>query len=209
MSAFRLRSRSRGSALVAVVLVILILTIVGLGVAYFAQIEEGLSGNARLMRSAFYTAEVGLRKGESVLGTSIYAAGYSVSTVLTCGTCPSPLNPPGGGYPAVVLKATDPEDGVDKMFVNQAVPVPAGIGTVFDQGSYSLYVRNNPEDVGGPTTDSDNIVLLISVGQVQAAGGRVYTKILEEQLLGGLPGGTPGGQYLTNAGGTSSGAMRK
>ncbi|HQR45377.1 MAG TPA: PilX N-terminal domain-containing pilus assembly protein [Thermoanaerobaculia bacterium] len=195
------RDGRRGSALVTVVLVILILTIVGLGVAYFAQMEEGLSGNARATRAAFYAAEVGLRKGESVIST--IAGGFiSMSTILTCGGCSSPINLPGSGWPAVILKATDPEGGATKEFLNMAIPMPAG---VFDQGTYSLYVRNNPEDPGGQTTDTDRIVLLVSVGQVRGASGRVYTKILEEQLLTSVPGAPAFSQYLSNAGGTSSG----
>jgi hypothetical protein len=198
---------SRGSALVTVILVILVLTIVGLGVAYFAQIEESLSGNARLTRAAFYVAEVGLRKGESVISNSIVGVGISLSTILTCAGCSAPLNVPGGGWQGIILHATDPEDGGTKDFVNQTVPVA---GAVVDRGSYSLYVRNNPDDPSGlEATDSDNVVLLISVGQVQGAGGRLFTKILEEQILTGAFGAPVGCQYLTNAGGTSSGAKSK
>ncbi len=201
------RRPSRGSALVTVILVILILTIVGLGVAYFAQIEEGLSGNARLTRAAFYVAEVGLRKGESVIGNSIVGVGIGLSTILSCGGCSAPLNVPGGGWQGIILHAADPEDSVTKDFVNQTVPVP---GTVVDRGSFSLYVRNNPDDPSGlETVDSDNVVVLISVGQVQGVGGRTFTRILEEQLLTGALGASIGGQYLTNAGGTSSGAKSK
>lgn len=198
------RRGSRGSALVTVILVILILTVVGLGVAYFAQMEEGLSGNARLMRAALYIAEVGLRKGESVISVSIVGGSISLTTILTCGGCSPPLNVPGGGPQGIILMATDPEDGVRKEFLNIPVPVPAGVG-VFDRGTYSLYVRNNPEDPAGAINDSDNIVLLISVGQVRGAGGRVFTKIVEEQLLTGTFGGPAFSQYLSNAGGTSSG----
>ncbi|HUM03610.1 MAG TPA: PilX N-terminal domain-containing pilus assembly protein [Thermoanaerobaculia bacterium] len=198
----------RGSALVTVVLVILILTIVGLGVAYFAQMEEGFSGNARMTRAAFYVAEVGLRKGESVI-SNVVGASIALSTILTCGTCTSPpINLPGGGYQGIILNATDPEGGVTKEFADVAVPVPAGVG-VFDRGTYSLYVRNNPEDPAGATNDSDTVILLVSVGQVRGAGGRVYTKILEEQLLTGSFGAPAFSQYLSNAGGTSSGAKGK
>jgi len=207
MSRRTVRRGNRGSALVTVVLVILILTIVGLGVAYFAQMEEGLSGNARMTRAAFYLAEVGLRKGESVI-SNVVGANIAISTILTCGGCSPPINLPGGGWPGTILKAADPEGGVMTEFVNIAVPVPAGVG-VFDRGTYSLYVRNNPEDVAGQANDSDMVVLLVSVGQVRGAGGRVYTKILEEQLLTGSFGAPAFSQYLSNAGGTSSGAKGK
>ncbi len=207
MKKFHLR-RSRGSALVTVILVILILTVVGLGVAYFAQIEEGLSGNARLSRAAFYVAEVGLRKGESVIG-SVVGVGIGLSTLLTCSGC-TPLSVPGGGYQGIILHAADPEDNVVKDFANLPVPVPAPLtGKVVDQGTYSVYVRNNPEDPGGAALDSDNVLLIISVGQIRAAGGRVFTKILEEQVITGAFGAPVGGQYLTNQGGTGSGAKSK
>jgi hypothetical protein len=202
------RTGSRGSALVTVILVILILTVVGLGVTYFAQMEEGLSGNARLMRAAFYVAEVGLRKGETVISNSVVGASISISTILTCGGCSPPLNVPGGGWQGTILKAADPEDGAVKEFLDVPVPVPTGVG-VYDRGTYSLYVRNNPEDQAGSTNDSDSIVLLISVGQVRGAGGRVFTKILEEQLATGAFGAPAFSQYLSNAGGTSSGAKSK
>jgi len=193
---------------VTVILVILILTIVGLGVAYFAQMEEGFSGNARMTRAAFYMAEVGLRKGESVI-SNVVGASTSLSTLLTCLGCSAPINLPGGGWQGIILKATDPEGGMpDVEFADVPVPVPAGVG-VFDRGTYSLYVRNNPEDPAWATNDSDTVVLLISVGRVRGAGGRVYTKILEEQLLTGSFGAPAFSQYLSNAGGTSSGAKGK
>ena len=203
------RRPSRGSALVTVVLVILILTVVGLGVAYFAQMEEGLSGNARLTRAAFYTAEVGLRKGESVISNSIVGAGYPLSTILTCSSCTRPaLSLPGGGWQGIPLYGGDPEGSGTKEFFFQSVTgVPGG---VVDQGRYSLYIRNNPDDPSGlAAVDSDNVVLLISVGQVQGAGGRLFTKILEEQLLAGAVGAPVGGQKDSTAGGTNSGAKSK
>jgi hypothetical protein len=210
--AMRLRSRreSRGSALVTVILVILVLTVVGLGVAYFAQMEEGLSGNARMLRAALYMADVGLRKGESVISQGVVGLGISISSILTCGGCSPPLNVPGGGYQGIILKATDPEDGAIKEFLKVSVPVPTlASGEVYDRGTYTLYVRNNPEDPAGATNDSDGTVVLISVGQVRGAGGRIFTKIVEEELATSTFGSPAFSQYLSNAGGTSSGASGK
>ena len=45
-------------------LVVLVLTIIGIGVAYFTQLEDQTSGNIRLAKTAFYAAESGLRTGE-------------------------------------------------------------------------------------------------------------------------------------------------
>ncbi len=184
-----------------VLLVILVLTVVGVGVAYFAQMEDTLTGNERLMRAAFYTAEAGLRKGESVIG-ALVSQNIGLGTILTCVTCVTPpLSPPGGGYQAVMLRTTDPEDLTAQEFANVAVLLP---GYVVDRGSYSLYVRNNPEDPIGPNDDTDFVVNLISVGQVRGAGGHIFTKILEEQVRTGNPGGELGGQKNVNAGSTNS-----
>ena len=186
---------------------ILVLTIVGLGVAYFAQIEEGLSGNARLTRACVLRGGGGPPEGRirhQQLGRR-------------CRNRPlvhpdlrrlfAPLNVPGGGWQGIILHATDPEDG-DAEGLRE--PDGPGSGNVVDRGSYSIYVRNNPDDPSGlEAIDTDSVVLLISVGQVQGAGGRNFTKILEEQLLTGALGSLVGGQYLTNAGGTSSGAKSK
>ncbi len=203
---------SRGSALVTVILVILVLTVVGLGVAYFAQMEEGLSGNARMMRSALYAADVGLRKGESVISQGVVGLGISLSSILTCASCSNPpLNVPGGGYQGTMLYAQDPEDGATKEFWEIAVWVPSTSPgkDLYDKGTFSLYVRNNPEDPAGPANDSDKAVVLISVGQVRGAGGRIFTKIVEEELLTSTWGSPAFSQYLSNAGGTSSGASGK
>ncbi len=191
---------SRGSALVTVILVVLILTVVGVGIAYFTQMEDRLSGNTRIMRSALYAADAGLRRGEMVISAHTYG-GFPLDLLLTYGGAVPPLIPPGGGAQAVMLRGTDPEDAADKDFVNIVIPVPGG---VVDRGTYSLYVRNNQEDVlGSATDDKDNIINLISVGRIDALGGS-YTKILEEQLIVGKTGVEFGGQKDQDAGGTGS-----
>lgn len=194
---------SRGSALVTVILVVLILTVIGVGIAYFTQMEDRLSGNTRVMRAAFYAADAGIRKGETVI-SGVNSAGFPLDVMLIYLGATPPLNPPGGGWPAVILSAQDPEDSVNKEFLNMPITLP---GAVVDRGDYSLYVRNNQEETdpgASPTADKDGIINLISVGRIVAFGGS-YTKILEEQLIVGSTGTVGGGQKLVNAGGTSAG----
>jgi hypothetical protein len=204
---------SRGSALVTVILVVLILTIVGVGIAYFTQMEDRLSGNTRVMRAAFYAADAGLRKGETVI-SALNSSSISLDAVLNYTGATPPLKPPGGGWDAVILKWTDPEDGNAKEFLDRPIPLntllPLLAGVV-DKGSYSLYVRNNQEEtdpLASPTADKDSIINLISVGQINAFGGS-YTKIVEEQLLIGQTGTVGGGQKDVNAGGTGAGIKPK
>ncbi len=194
---------TRGSALVTVILVVLILTVVGVGIAYFTQMEDRLSGNSRVMRAAFYAADAGIRKGETVI-SGVNSAGLPLDTMLQYLGGTPPLNPPGGGWQAVILNAQDPEDSTTKEFLNMPITLP---GAVVDRGDYSLYVRNNQEEtdpLASPTVDKDNIINLISVGRIVAFGGN-YTKILEEQLVVGSPGVHGGGQKEIDSGGTGSG----
>ena len=195
--------RARGSALVSVILVILILTIVGVGIAYFSQVEDRLSSNTRLTRMALYAADAGLRKGEMVIG-GLNAGSISLGTVLNYTGATPALNVPGGGPSAVVMYAKDPEDLLDKEFLNVVVPSPDPTVDPY-RTRFSLYVRNNPEDVlGSATVDADSIINLISVGMVVAAPDvpptdatyetklastpAILTKIVEEQLVIGQAG---------------------
>ena len=57
---------------------------------------------------------------------------------------------------------------------------------------------------GTDVVDTDNIVNLVSVGTVQLAAGVLVTKIVEEQLLLTVCGGTTGGQKNVNEGGTNT-----
>ena len=196
----------RGSALATVILVILVLTIVGIGIAYFTQIEDRLSGNVRMQKAAFYAADAGLRKGETVLAGAV-GSSTALTTILSYVSATPKLKVPGGGYDAVILSAIDPETGAlppGNEFLN--IPIPAAAGIV-DTTQFSLYVRNNAEDfAGNATTDTDSVVNLISVGQVILPGtaGTTMTQILEEQLAVSAFGNEAGGMKGLNAGGTGS-----
>ena len=171
-------SNRRGSALALAVLVILVLTVVGIAVAYFTQTEDKISGNAQLTKSALFAADAGLRAGEYLLGV-VAAKGLNLDTVLNDASGGSPINLPGGhtARPLVV-------DGV--AYLNYQVP---GQSTGRAVPRYSIYIRNNDDDPGGPTKNTDALVNLISVGEAYvpgavASGDRVLMqKILEEQVI--------------------------
>ena len=189
--------------MITVILVILVLTIIGIGVAYFTQVEDRISGNDRLMKAGFYAAEAGLRFGESLLRANVASPNalsnrYQATTGAT-------LNPPGGGYTAHVIDFGVP-------MVNQAVSMDSvpGWGTVtnIDQATFSLFVRNNVEDPGGATFETDNRTNLIAVGVIQLANGGGITKILEEQIIVQIAGSDSGTQKQGNQGGTGGGAVQ-
>lgn len=203
--------KTRGGALLVSLLVVLVLTIVGLGVAYFTQLEDQTSGNIRLSKTAFYAAESGLRAGEQALARADNA-GTSITFLLSTSGPTYPL--PGGGAAGVPLQVS----GVGF----QQVVLRAAPGTT-DVSTYSLFIRNNAEDPGDPTlpgalVDTDRVVNLISVGQVWTVNGvgpgglpipgrLLATKVLEEQIRLGRPGESVAPQEGVNEAGTGTGQI--
>ncbi|MBP7676741.1 MAG: hypothetical protein KBB14_10495 [Thermoanaerobaculia bacterium] len=204
------RSSRRGSALITVIIVVLVLTVVGLGVAYFASTEDRTSGNAKMSRAGFYAAEAGLRQAEALVTTFTTTLGNSPTALLT-GTGTDLYSPPGGGRTAYLLKIGS--DTYKDVVLDQT------LGDDRTRPMYSLYVRNNQEDPGGDSTDTDARLNIIAVGQVvlvNASGKPILdgsgnptigiTKVLEEQLDTNPTGSAAATQKGANTGGTSAGA---
>lgn len=195
----------RGSALVMAVLVILVLTIIGIGVAYFTQIEDRTSGNIKLEKVAFYGAESGLRVGEQILSQALQNS-LNMDTFLAPPSGTTAYTPPGGGRQGAILLF----NGI--LYQDRIIVPPTGAS---EAAAYTVYVRNNIEDRGQDLDDTDNIVNVVVVGQVvtlRDVGGTptidrvLMTKILEEQLYL-IPTGTEaGGQKGGNQGGTGAGS---
>jgi len=209
--------RNRGSALVSVILVLLVLTIVGVGIAYFTSMEDRLSGNTRIAKSAFYAADAGLRRAELALsdtaGMKSTCAPITLTQILSTGGTPV-LNVPGGGNPAIPLDLSSfpgPPclSDLDRIkYLDIPVPVVAGTPVV-DRATYSLYVRNNADDaVGTATTDNDNIINIVSVGTIRLVAGTSITRILEEQVVLSVGGSFGSSQKGLNAGGTGTAMQR-
>ena len=210
--------KERGSALVSVILVLLVLTIVGVGIAYFTSMEDRLSGNTRIAKAAFYAADAGLRRAELALtntaGIKNTCAPITLTQILSTGSTPV-LSVPGGGYTAIPLNLTT-FTGVDSggnpclaltdqiQYLNIPIPVVAATPVV-DRATYSIYVRNNLDDPSGsPTSDSDGIANIVSVGTIQLVAGQSITRILEEQVVLTVGGSFGSSQKNLNAGGTGT-----
>jgi len=202
----RNRRTTRGSALITVVLVVLILTIIGIGIAYFTSVEDRMSGNTRIQKAAFYAADSGLRKGETLI-SAVVGNNIAMGSLLTYGGLVPALKVPGGGYDAVILRCADVTGAkAVQDFDNITISLA---GNVVDKASYSLYVRNNVEDItGNASVDNDSVVNLISVGKIRFPNGNEMTQILEEQLVVSSTGTDTGSQKGANTGGTGSGSKR-
>jgi Tfp pilus assembly protein PilX len=184
-------NKERGSALVIIVLVVFVLTMVGIAGVLYMTMEDRLSGNTKLTGEALYAAEIGLRAGESFVGTTCATGSPAITGLLTGSTT---YQAPGAGYLAY---------SAGTSYQNVSVTMPSGAN---DSATYSIFVRNNIDDQAGSseTTDVDSRVNIISIATVKDPTGRGITKILEEQMF---VGGSGGGERLMkggNQGGTGA-----
>ena len=137
-------------------------------------------------------------------------SGVNISTLITAVSGDSVLILPSGAT-AIPLRFNGVAYGgkqVDGTPVLVLAPTPSGSREV---AYYALYVRNNDEDPGGATLNTDQLINLVAVGMVYPPGADLKsarplaTKILEEQLMLSAQGNEFGAQKGANQGGTGSG----
>ena len=231
----RNRSGERGVALVMVILLLLVLTVLGITATMMMTQEDRISARQESQKAAFYAADAGLRRGEAILQNTPYSNANLTaflshgSTAVTAAVTPNPPEPPPGWDIAHLGTYLTTNVGGGTELANQEVTQKLGSNPTFNRvrAYYSLYVRNNPEDVtpGSPTStppggvfsplvNYDTRLRLVSVGFVTdyngvdpttGAANVLAVKILEEELnWGGQGGGNPN-QIDVNAGATNSG----
>lgn len=208
--------REKGAALIFVIVVVLVLTVLGMAVAIFMNQEDRTSGRQDLQKLALYAAEAGLRRGEAVLTSlkilQVQGLLDHVSTALQAfqETPALPVHPGSSGeYDAQHLGTYLTQGGAE--LANVSIPLQ-GRGK---QAFYSVYVRNNPDDVS-PIINADSRLRLIAVGWVANSAdasvawptrGVAAVKILEEEFNWQGQAVAESSQKLSDPGGTSSGAV--
>lgn len=211
-----MRKNERGIAIITVVLILLLLTVLGLAASVMMTQEDTTSSRMDLQRAAMYVSEAGLRRAEHVLGGYQYSnitlnafLNYN-STTQTVATEPQIPQRPANNKDYTITKlgtylTTSPGGGVELSnqpliaLASTATPTTAG-----RQSFYSLYIRNNPEDVS-PTVNQDTKVRILSVGWIAVDGRPLAVKILEEEFNWTGVNQNPSAQKQTNQGGTGSG----
>ncbi len=212
----------RGIALIMVILLLLVLTALGITATMLMTQEDRISSRQETQKAALYAADAGLRRGEAILQnvpysntnlTAFLAHTSVANTVAVTPTIPQPPGPWNNEHLGTYLTTLV---GAGTELANQEVTQVDTGGVTFNRvrAYYSLYVRNNPEDPGGPTTNTDALLRLVSVGfltdgkgvnPTTGAANVLAVKILEEELnWGGQGGGNPN-QIDVNAGATNSG----
>ncbi len=216
-----MRANERGVALITVLLVLLVLTVLGITATVMMTQEDRTSSREDMSRSALYVAEFGLRRGEQTLAGFQYS-NYNLTTLLDhTATAPqnwsnAPAAAPVEPTPSVITSwdvghlgtyLTTSVGGTTEL-ANQEITDQMAV-TGFRGGQrafFSLYVRNNPDDPGGPLTNNDSRIRLISVGWISdSAAQPLAVKVLEEEF--NFVGTTQSAQSqkLGNPAGTSSG----
>ncbi len=188
-------NNQQGSALMVVVTLMLVLSVVGMAILYHTEGDRDTTMSEMHVRGALYAAELALRQGERVLlaaeASSADTLLAHISTTSTNVVNPSiPLFPQARKEYDLNHLGTYLIDGSGVELVNQSVSLPGGnMGAGSTNARYSLYIRNNPNDMSvkdnNPGTDArgdnDFCVNLISVGWVTLGGGVKAVKILEEE----------------------------
>lgn len=240
-----MKQSQRGIALITVILMLLVLTAMGIGVVVLMTQEDRIASQQELQKASLFAAEIGLRRGEGVFAlvennnakiTAFLqwtASGSNPAVephvpqlpdagpgAQTCGTVGATT------YSFVAPSRWDlrhlgtflNESNVE--LVNQEVPLGdlggglAGRTRAF----YSVYVRNNPDDLipGLPCSDPrqnwDSRARLVSVGYVTGPGGLgggatavLATKIIEEEWNWTGVAQSATSQYGVNAATTGGG----
>ncbi len=218
------RRTERGVALVMVILILLVLTALGITATMLMTQEDRISARQEQQKAAFYAAEAGLRRGERVLITIPDNSFSKLTDFLVhapraktvAAPDPIPVQPPDWSIRHLGTYLTDLGAGGNEL-ANQEVTQLSGTVTMDRvRAYYSLYVRNNPEDPGGPTTNTDALLRLVSVGFLTDANGVdangnanvLAVKILEEEYNFWGGGTSPSAQKELNAGATSSGVWQ-
>jgi Tfp pilus assembly protein PilX len=236
MTMRRSSRREKGVALLTVVLILLVLTVLGMTATMMMTQEDRLSSRQEILKEAFYAAEAGLRQGEALCTTTEFTADRLTKllqqTFSSMPACPA-ANPTLPVHPAV---GRDSRNWTVQALGNylgdgSATPIPivnhevvlaslAGLGRT-RRAYYSLYIRNNPEDMGNTVSppinqDPDNKLRLVAVGFITDGDGVDPTtfaanvlavRVLEEELQWrtGVP--DAGSQVIKNPGGTGSGVI--
>lgn len=144
----------RGIALIMVILLLLVLTALGITATMLMTQEDRISSRQETQKAAFYAADAGLRKGESILqnvpysNTNLTAYLAHASAANTVAVTPTKPVPPPGWDNAHLGTYLTSAVGAGTELANQEVTQVSAGGTPFDRvrAYYSLYVRNNPED---------------------------------------------------------------
>ncbi len=215
------RTAERGSALLIVVVMALVLSVIGIALLTRTEVDRDIAYSAMHTRAALYAAEAGLREGERAL---FNAGGTTAETLLSHDasiSTPS-VNPQVPDFPdhpweydlqhLGTYLTVEGMELANREVALADVPADGPMPRTF----YSLYVRNNKEDISvadgdissDAWEDDDSTLRLVSVGWVQFGDTIHAVKILEEEYSWLGVAQNPSAQKLTDSGGTSSGKFQ-
>lgn len=186
------RKSESGSALLLVLVITPVLLLVLLSVSIVVTAEVRVAALDRDLKAARYVAEQGLEQGEQALLDSFAVRRWDDDLDST-GAIGRPAHADGGDQPPLSLADTsltrnglivyhwDTANPGDITSALYRVPVAVRGGNA----RYTVWVRNNADDYGATvTTDSDNMIRLVALGEVlDAAGGIRARSFLTETLV--------------------------
>ncbi len=206
-------SRGRGAAiLVFLLLVSMVILSVGLALSFMSVTEVRLSLSDRDHRAAMYVAETGLKQAEDALEQSYFLNKWDDDLDPT-----NALGRPIHAYDQLPLNLQDGSLNRNGLIVYRwslTPPPGAPVAPLFQvpvivrgaNARYTVWVRNNSDDYGATVTlDGDNVVKIVSLGEVLDGNGNVKARsFLTETVTMPPPDASQYAQKGLGSGGTST-----
>jgi len=186
VSRFEILRNEKGAVFITALFVLLLLTIIGIAAITTTTTDLQIAGNQKLHSMAFYAAEAGIEVGRELLDDLKKADSNNWSKLLD-GTS---FTWEGEEITTDCVDDCAPDDSSSDRYLDEVL---AANGTSPDVGQarFRLWVRDN-DDLDSPyDVDTDDTIVLTSIGEYQIGFLNKVTVKIETQVR--YTGG--GGQY--------------
>jgi hypothetical protein len=192
MKAKCILENNKGAVLVTAMLVLVLLTLMGKSITTLSTNEMKIAGNERFEKKTFFASEAGFGHIEAMLQSEFTNRNQAK---IASGQSPDwdfSLN----GTVAGINAATSADFDGGAVWIDDC---PLNDGARLSC-NYTVTVWNNPDDGGGPTDDTDQLLCVRSV----ATGPRKTKSSVDITLLGQASGDAITGYFAQNGGGAGN-----
>ncbi len=176
-----------GSAMIMAIFVLVLLTSIGTALLFMTQVEVQMSQTDLSSKQAFYIAEAGLEDGRITLWDFNRAGEFDDDLLAAAG----PGAPPAFDFDLANLVVQYDKDGNPTGFTGYGNDVPLRPFTPFAGGAYIVFLTNDAIDGVGNTADSNERVMITSIGAGEDRSVEVVHAIVNfDVFIPGLPAAT-------------------
>jgi len=190
----QISGNERGAVLITALFVILLLTIIGIAATTTTTTDLQIAGNQKLHSMAFYAAEAGIEAGRVLLSDLKRSDSGNWDNLLAGNECDW-TDANGNPVSAASVNNGDPEG----MFINPVI-LAVRPDNYVGEARFRLWVRDNDDLDDNDEVDTDDVIVLTSIGEYSAGFLNKVRVQIETQVR--YTGG--GGQYAQEHYGTES-----